>query len=798
MPRPARRILLILIATVAAFAPLSVAFAATLAIHPFTSDDPLLGFAVADELAAVFETASSDAVLVLGPEVSGGAIPPLVAEGGFVGLSRVVGGDVMFGPAGADLLRTGLGVDVAVTGRILVMEDDFSLELELVGEDGAVRTTLTAPHGRRDRLVAQAARVVAKALAGGGGSAPVAGPVPGGLGLTGAGVRAPALEGSYASYITAVLYAAGGLVTDAATVLENVPTADLSEHALLFKQDLAAVTGAAADDSQPTDLGTARLLRRAVLRLGLPTFDDAATADAFAAVAAATDLPLANAWTAVMAVSAGDIESAHAPLAAAEAGGYAYATALAASLALATGDLDAYAAGVGRTIAGGAHGGSAALLGASVTAQMAQDTQSEKAALHELGRAAPFLAYPFERLSFIAFDEADAGAAAEALAVAVQLDPESDLYWTNLGWSYYLLGFLERSEAASLRAVELDANQFIANYNIGLVRSVTGRLDEALDAYDRALRLDPSVDDEAIKDLENARSLYPGAVAVHYSLGYLYDAEGRRADARTSLRTFVRRASAAGLYPEFVAAATQRLVVLDAPPPPLEVLGDVTAHLGVRGPAATPFHPGDILYPAFEVSTPGDELPARLHVTLTLAVGDAGDLVVEADIDVPAGAVGYVIDTVGLELPLDLDAGTYELGVRAEGTDGEVVTAQASLDVSGAPIDLRRLLGKGIVMTGLENSLPLYSAKDLATPERLVDALVDELRASAPAAERALPTIEDGRFAGLSGGALFSGSSAEDVEDYLAYVLASDLADYRFVFVDGYAQWAMDGAPATP
>mgnify|MGYP000120101619 FL=1 len=429
---------------------------------------------------------------------------------------------------------------------------------------------------------------------------------------------------------------------------------------------------------------------------------------------------------------------------------------------------------------------------------MAEDTGLEKAALGALSRAAPFLTYSFERLSYIAFDEEDPAAAAGALAVAVQLDPESDLYWTNLGWSYYLLGFLERSEAASLHAVELDANQFIANYNVGLVRSVTGRLAEAVDAYDRAMRLDPSVDDEAIKDLENARSLYPGAVSVYYSLGYLYDADGRRADARAALRTFVRRAGAAGLYPEFVATATQRLVVLDAPPPPLELFGDVAVRLGVRGPAATPFSPGDTLYPSFEVSTPGDELPATLHVTLALAAAEGSALETQADIHVPAGAVGYVIDTVGLELPLDLAAGTYELVVTAEGTDGETVSSRASVEVSGAPVDLRRLLGRNIVMTALETSLPLYSAKDLAAPARLVDVLLGELRAAAAAAEQALPAITGGRFAGLSGGALFAESSAEDVSAYLAYLLASDLTDYRFAFVDGYAQWALDGAPENP
>ncbi|MBX3141990.1 MAG: tetratricopeptide repeat protein [Trueperaceae bacterium] len=797
MPRPARRLLLILAAAAAAFAPLSAAFAATLAIHPFDSDDTLLGFAVADELAAAFDAPGASelaadvgpSLLVLGPEVAGGAIPPLVADGGFVGLSRVVGGDVMFGPAGADLLRTGLGVDVAVTGRVLVMEDDYRLELQVAGEGGAISATLSAPHGRRDRLVAQAARVVARALAGGTpADAPSAVPT---------AVGNVPLEGAYATYLTAVVYAAGGLVTDAATVLTGVPAADLSPRAARLKDDLDAVV-AGAPVAGAADADPGRLLRRAVLELGLPTFDDVATAAAFARVASATDLPLAYAWAAIMAVSAGDLDGAHEPLALAEAGGYPYAATLAASLASSTGDVEAYRAGLERVVAGEADSGSAALLGASVVAQMAEDTQAEKAALHALGRAAPFLTYTFERLSYIAFDEEDAAAAAGALAVAVQLDPESDLYWTNLGWSYYLLGFLERSEAASLHAVELDANQFIANYNVGLVRSVTGRLAEAVDAYDRAMRLDPSVDDEAIKDLESARSLYPDATSVYYSLGYLYDADGRRAEARTALRTFVRRAGAAGLYPEFVATATQRLVVLDAPPPPLELFGDVVVHLGVRGPEAAPFGPGDTLYPSFEVSTPGDELPATLHVKLALTVAEGSDLEATADSHVPAGAVGYVIDTVGLELPLDLAAGTYELVVTVEGMDGESVSARSSVEVTGSPVDLRRLLGRGVVMTALETSLPLYSAKDLATPDRLVDVLVGELRAGAAAAEQALPAIEGGRFAGLSGGALFSESSADDVRDYLAYLLASDLTDYRFTFVDGYAQWALDGAPEGP
>ncbi|HRP48279.1 MAG TPA: hypothetical protein PLT07_12070, partial [Trueperaceae bacterium] len=85
MHRPARRFLLLLLAAFTAFiAPVGVVSAASLAVHPFASDDPLLGMAVADELAASFEGVD----VLLGPDVTAGAIPPLMVPGGFIGITR--------------------------------------------------------------------------------------------------------------------------------------------------------------------------------------------------------------------------------------------------------------------------------------------------------------------------------------------------------------------------------------------------------------------------------------------------------------------------------------------------------------------------------------------------------------------------------------------------------------------------------------------------------------------------------------------------------------------------------------
>ena len=771
MPRPNRRLLHALFAAIAvAVAPFTAASAASLAVHPFASDDPLLGMAISSELAASFGGMD----VVIGPEVAAGAVPPVMASGGFIGLTRVIGADPMYGPAGPDLLRGGLGVDVAVSGRVLVLDDSYRLELVVAGPGGVTNATVEEPHGRRDRIVALAARVVAKAFAG-----PVS-PTP---------PDSPPLDGAYATYMTALVYASGGLTDDAASLLASVPGGELPARGLRLEEDLVA----AADLASADDLAsTTRRLRRALLSLGVDSFDADASYGAFQAIVNDTGLPVAGAWAAVLAASVGDYATAASDLQTVTAtGSYGYGRALDASLAWAQGDTDAALAKVDSVTEG-----AAALLGASIVAQMAQDPARETAALNALTRAAPFLTYPFERLSFLAFDRGDALAAAEALLPAVELDPESDLYWTNLGWAYYLLGFLDRSEEASNRAVELDANQYIARYNLGLVYSVTGRLTQAIEAYDRAIGLDPGVDDEAVKDLEKAVQEHPGAVAVHYSLGYLYDAEGRRDDARRQLRTFVRLAGAAGDYADFVSAARERLVALDAPPPPLEILGKVVPRLGVRGPEAEPFHPGDRVFPVFEVSTPGEQLPNKLNVTLTLTdPGGKATATASGEIVVPSGAVGYVIDSLGIDVPEDASAGTYTLAVTVDGIDGTHVEDSTSLEVDGLPDTLRQLLSRGVVMTSLSTSTPLYSVKDLGAPGRLVSSLLEELASGAAAAEAALPTVTDGRFAGLTGGELFSTSTAEDVEDYLAYLIASGVSDYRFVFVDGYAQWALDGAP---
>lgn len=763
------------------------AVAASLAVYPFSSEDPLLGIAMADELAAAFH----DDAVVFGPDVATGLVPPLIVVDGFINVGRVLGGDIWTSPTGAELLRTGAGVDVAVSGTVEQYDGRTVLRLEVAHATGTRSVELSAEPGDRGRLVRQAARFVAQSL---------------GVSQAPGIPQLPALAGDYETYVRTVWFAASGLVTDAAANAPQLEDGSWPERGFELLEDARAVADGSltlADADMTAEQAGRRNGRRAVYALSLPALHETDAADSFARLVDLGVAALGHAWLGILATDDMRYDEAATQFELARQHAYPYAAALLASFQLAQGEVGAAEALVDELVAGGADSGAAGLVGASIVATVVEDIPREKGALQALGRAAPFLAYPYERLSFIAFDEDDALTAAQALAVAVELEPSSSLYWTNLGWARYLLGFLEQSEQASRRAIDLDGNQHIAAYNLGLVQAVTGRLSSALEAYDYAVELDPGVNDEVIVDLVNARALYPGVSAVEYALARLYEAKGQRLEARAAYQRFVRFAEAEGRtqeYLSFVQVAEQRLVALNAPLPPLEIFGSVSVRLGQRGPVAEPFHPGDPLYPSFELSTPGDQLPARVNVTLSLLRTDAAEAAepvasTTATVDTPPGAVGFVVDYLYLELPADLAAGSYRLVVDASSGSELADQAETTFSVAGTPEPIRQLLGRNVVMTGLEIESPLYGRADIGSEARVIDRMVEELRSTAAAAEAALPAIQGGRFDGMTGSQLFLNASGQDVVDFLAYVADSGARDSRFTFVDGFAQWALDGTP---
>lgn len=756
---------------------LSLGWAETLAVYPLNSQDVLLGVAVADRVAEAFE-ASFETV---GPDVAPALVPPITTEGGFINLTDFFSSDVGFASArGVRLLQEVLGADNVVTGRLSFAEGVVTAQVFLVRDDLARSFAVSAPEDEPSLLAEKIIAVLAARLE-------VARP---------AADATIDLSGPYGDYVRAVALIGAGFVEEARAVLEEAVAETGAETETEAETEAEADTEVDAEAEQRIiellqDINAARVGetgarvgRLATLSLGLEPLDEDISIRYFQAFAEQTGLPVAQTWLATLYASDNrDALAATAFDAAAEYGfGRAARAAFRASRGLAAEDLPALVESDSIT----------SLLSAGLVAEVTGNLEQEKAALTKLTRLAPDFVYPFERLSFIAFDEDDALAAAQALAVAVRLEPDNDLYWTNLGWAYYLLGLLEQSEAASVRAVTLAPEQFIALYNLGLARVVTGRLNEAMAAYEEALTFDPEVDDAAVEDLENALRLYPRRASILYPLAVLYEQEGRREDAATALERYLESTPSG----TFVEAARQRLEVLRAPLPPLEIAPEATVGLGPTALAAAPFHPGDRLFPSFELYTSGVELPKRVTVAVALKAGDTVLSEQSRDLDIPTNAIGYVVDSLGVDLPTDLAAGSYTLELRASASEDRSVVAEVPFEVSGQPEFLRRLLGQNITMLALETGTALYSSGDLDQgDDALIETLLAELRSSADAADEALPEIDTGRFEGSSGGRLFRESGAADVRDFLNYLLAQGGGDATFSFVDAYAQWALSGAP---
>ncbi|MEM7734403.1 MAG: hypothetical protein AAF267_01315, partial [Deinococcota bacterium] len=166
----------------------------------------------------------------------------------------------------------------------------------------------------------------------------------------------------------------------------------------------------------------------------------------------------------------------------------------------------------------------------------------------------------------------------------------------------------------------------------------------------------------------------------------------------------------------------------------------------------------------------------------------------------PQFLVAIDFDGVGITLPMALEAGAYSLNITISTPDGREADQVVKFAVGDTPSLLRQFVSRNITMRAIDSGAPLYDGGNLATgDDRLVAVLLEELRQTASLAAEALPAVEEGRFAGLDGEALFLETSDDDISDFLNYLLASPgTTNADFSFVEAYAQWALEGAPIDP
>ncbi len=742
-----RRILTLIVVLI-----ISLGFAQNLVVFPLDSQDISLGMAISDKIAESF----SGSLETYGPEVASGLIPPIVVQDGFFSITRRA--PTIASKSSTAMLREITGADYLISGSVDFMANDIIAHINLSTRDSVFSYEFSADAEDPAALINTAVSVLSIKM-----GLPVV--------LANAEIN---LSSDYGDYVDALTLVAYGEIEPAISRLEAMNRSAKADDLLAA---LEAVRVGLEYDNNPL---------MAVMSLALEPVDEQVSLGYFEKFALEGSLPVVNLWIAALSASRDDNTKAQDYFEKSEF--YPFGTAARAAYARVQG-LD-YSQDEKIVLA---QNDTAALLAVASAASFAEDFATEKQALRRLTEILPDYIYPFERLSFIAFDEDDPISAAKALAVAVRLEPESDLYWTNLGWSYYLLGILDKSETASLHAIELNSNAHIALFNLGLARTVTGRLADAIKAYNKAVALDPEVDDEAVHDLENAKALYPNQADIYYSLAYLYEQELRREEAAVQYQLYIDKNPSNS---KFVKDAQERIEVLLAPPPEFFISDNVTIGLGLAGIEAGPYHPGELIYPSFELYTDGDELPKNIVYDIVLVNTDNNNVLTGnfTDYSIPENAIGYVIEDHAILISNDAVAGNYELKITISTDDGRKAVSVSSFEIADGSKLLRQLISRDIVMFDVED-MPFYTTKDLyKSDEVLLEMLVREIHDLANLADEVVPAIETGRYAGKTGSELFSGVTTADVNDFLVNLLTTDANQSEFLFVDAFLQWALDVA----
>ncbi|WP_413217498.1 hypothetical protein ACLWNE_03635 [Thermus oshimai] len=393
-----------------------------------------------------------------------------------------------------------------------------------------------------------------------------------------------------------------------------------------------------------------------------------------------------------------------------------------------------------------------------------------KASARRLAEAFPELPLAWEEVSFAAFQEGQGEEAKEALLKALALRPDYWLYWTNLGWAYYLTGDLPRALLASERAVRLQPNA-TAYYNLGLFRAIYGDFLGAKAAYDRALRLDEGEDyPEALKDLEARQE----PLALFFRA---YLAERAGLEAKPLYEAFLEA------HPRHPAAfaASRALKRLKTSQVRLQVLrltlipGDLEAR---------PFRKGEAVFPMVRL----EGLPYLGRGALETLLWQEGKVLAQE-----AKPLGFPPLTAALEetapavtLP---EEGRYTLEVRY----GE---AQVLLPLEVGPESLaRRLYALGLEARDLSGQA-LLTPKEALGPEGetlLLERTLKSLKEAAPlaTASRFTTPLDQGPYKGRSVQELLQNPTPELVRAFYQAVLENPELLGGNDVVNAFVEWLL-------
>lgn len=404
-----------------------------------------------------------------------------------------------------------------------------------------------------------------------------------------------------------------------------------------------------------------------------------------------------------------------------------------------------------------------------------------------LTESIPELALGFEQASFAAFNEQNSEQALADLRQAIALQPDQSLYWTNLGWAYYLEGNLIRALQATERAWSLEPNP-TAGYNLGLFRALTYNYRGAETAYQEALRRDvpipPGVPYQpvypsALDDLNDAQE-----PRLDYFIGYLSERTGQLTEAQSAYQRFV----AAFPGHPLAASAQRNLAKLAAGQLAVSLAGLAYTE---QGDPLLNVAAGDPIHPMVRLEA-DPSLPAGELVTKLIQNGEIAEEKVSLSFYPLTTAWQGTAAMVTPRRP-----GHYQLEVSFNGR-----TTSTELEVG--PTNLaRQLFVSGIAVVGLAGQPILSPELAFASngEQELLQAASSEIQTAAPYAARLAryqTPLKSGPFAGQSVAQLLVQVSPESLAPFFQGVLAQPELMVGRDIVNAFAEWLLQtgGSPS--
>ncbi|MHB9093370.1 MAG: tetratricopeptide repeat protein [Eubacteriales bacterium] len=130
----------------------------------------------------------------------------------------------------------------------------------------------------------------------------------------------------------------------------------------------------------------------------------------------------------------------------------------------------------------------------------------------------------------------------EFLSKKVEAEPKNLEYRVGLGYTYFLNGDNENATKQLNQVLEIDKNYYDGHYNLGLVLKDEGKLDDALEHFQKCVEISPKdykgflqkgvtyrkmkMYKEAVESLNRANLLMPGRADTIYEIGMVAEDKG--------------------------------------------------------------------------------------------------------------------------------------------------------------------------------------------------------------------------------------------------------------------------------